>query len=124
MKKGMRSQCSPLSLRAQRVNQGEGLGVRRWKTEWSSGRACAGGLLIALSTLALVGCGPKSEGDKARGISAEMTTVRLAFFPNVTHAVALVGTGNGAFAKALGANVELKEQVFTAGPSEIEAVFG
>ena len=53
-----------------------------------------------------------------------MTTVHLAFFPNVTHAVALVGTGRGTFAQALGPTVKLEEQVFSAGPSEIEAVFG
>jgi NitT/TauT family transport system substrate-binding protein len=35
-----------------------------------------------------------------------------------------VGTGNGAFEKALGPGVKIEEQVFTAGPSEIEAVFG
>jgi NitT/TauT family transport system substrate-binding protein len=47
----------------------------------------------------------------------------LGFFPNLTHAAALVGTGNGAFQKALGSNVTLEERVFTAGPAEIEALF-
>jgi NitT/TauT family transport system substrate-binding protein len=42
----------------------------------------------------------------------------------VTHGVALVGTGKGFFAKALGSQVKIEEQSFTAGPSEIEAVFG
>ncbi len=75
--------------------------------------------LLALAVLA--GCGPNnSNGTNAAGI----TTVHLAFFPNVTHGVALVGTGKGFFAKALGAKVKIEEQVFNAGPSEIEAVFG
>lgn len=75
--------------------------------------------LLALSVLA--GCGPKSGSPTdANGV----TTVHLAFFPNVTHGVALVGTGKGLFAKALGSQVKIDEQIFTAGPSEIEAVFG
>lgn len=50
--------------------------------------------------------------------------VRLAFFPNVTHTVALVGTGRGTFASAFGTNVQVEEQSFNAGPAEIEALFG
>ncbi|MES2460026.1 MAG: ABC transporter substrate-binding protein [Armatimonadota bacterium] len=50
-------------------------------------------------------------------------TVRLAYFPNVTHGVALVGVGRGTFAEAIGKDVKLEKQVFTAGPAEIEALF-
>jgi NitT/TauT family transport system substrate-binding protein len=49
--------------------------------------------------------------------------VRLAYFPNVTHGVALVGVGRGTFADALGKDAKLQTQVFTAGPAEIEALF-
>src|SRR5258706_15305364 len=49
--------------------------------------------------------------------------IRLAYFPNVTHAVALVGSANGAFARAVGPNVQIQEQTFNAGPAEIEALF-
>ena len=38
--------------------------------------------------------------------------------------MALVGTGKGFFAKALGSQVKIEEQSFSAGPSEIEALFG
>ena len=79
------------------------------------------GVLSLLALAAVVGCGPRNHSDTdANGV----TTVHLAFFPNVTHGVALVGTGQGLFAKALGSHVKIEEQVFTAGPSEIEAVFG
>jgi NitT/TauT family transport system substrate-binding protein len=79
------------------------------------------GLLFLLALTASAGCGPRNHSDTdANGV----TTVHLAFFPNVTHGVALVGTGQGLFAKALGSRVKIEEQVFTAGPSEIEAVFG
>lgn len=86
------------------------------------------GLLSLLALAALAGCGPKNSSNSAAGGGAsgagEVTTVHLAFFPNVTHGVALVGTGQGLFAKALGSQVKIEEQTFTAGPSEIEAVFG
>lgn len=88
-------------------------------------------LLTAALLLSLIGCGPKgvektgsgSATPTASSNGGEPITVHLAYFPNVTHAVALVGTGNGAFVKALGPNVKIEEQSFTAGPSEIEALF-
>jgi NitT/TauT family transport system substrate-binding protein len=75
---------------------------------------------LLAAALALCGCGPKGE---TTGSGSGTTTVHLAFFPNVTHAVALVGTANGAFARALGPN-KIEERIFMAGPSEIEALFG
>jgi NitT/TauT family transport system substrate-binding protein len=50
-------------------------------------------------------------------------TVRLGYFPNLTHAVALVGVARGTFQKALGSNVTLQTKIFNAGPAEIEALF-
>lgn len=49
-------------------------------------------------------------------------TVRLGYFPNLTHPQALVGIGNGLFAKALGPNVKLETTPFNAGPAETEAL--
>ena len=51
-------------------------------------------------------------------------TLRLGYFPNVTHATALVGVDRGIFADALGAGVTLRTQTFNAGPEAIEALFG
>jgi NitT/TauT family transport system substrate-binding protein len=83
-------------------------------------------LLLTSAVLALAltgGCG-RGGGDKPSASGATATpTVRIAFFPNVTHAVALVGTGSGEFSKALGPNVRVEERTFTAGPAEIEALF-
>jgi NitT/TauT family transport system substrate-binding protein len=64
-------------------------------------------------------CGPSRPAITADG----RAIVRLAFFPNVTHAPALVGIARGTFANRLGPRVRLEEQVFNAGPVEIEAVF-
>jgi NitT/TauT family transport system substrate-binding protein len=65
----------------------------------------------------LAACG--SSGSKSSG----PVTLRLGYFPNVTHATALVGLGKGIFAKDLGSNVTLKTQTFSAGPAAVEALF-
>jgi len=49
-------------------------------------------------------------------------TVRIGYFPNISHAQALVGVANGTFERALeGTNVQYK--TFSAGPAAIEALF-
>jgi NitT/TauT family transport system substrate-binding protein len=54
---------------------------------------------------------------------AQQKVVRIGYFPNLNHAQAVIGLGNGDFQKALGSNVEVRTQVFNAGPSAIEALF-
>jgi NitT/TauT family transport system substrate-binding protein len=49
-------------------------------------------------------------------------TVKLGFFPNVTHAPALVGVAEGLFTKELGSGVNLKTFTFSAGPEASEAI--
>ena len=77
-------------------------------------------VLLALLTLTLIAC--SSNTSSSNGGSASVT-VRLGYFPNLTHAVALVGVARGTFQKALGTNVTLQTKMFTAGPAEIEALF-
>ncbi|MCS6776547.1 MAG: ABC transporter substrate-binding protein [Chloroherpetonaceae bacterium] len=72
--------------------------------------------VLALWSL-LSGCAPCCDAG------TDERVVQLGYFPNVTHGVALVGTGRGLFARALGADVRLKERVFAAGPSAVEALF-
>lgn len=58
------------------------------------------------------------------GATPEKKTLRLGYFPNLTHETAVIGAGNGDFAKALAKNnIELKTMTFNAGPSAIEALF-
>jgi NitT/TauT family transport system substrate-binding protein len=57
------------------------------------------------------------------GTPADEATLRLGYFPNVTHAPAIVGLNEGLFAEALGANVTVETTTFNAGPSVIEALF-
>lgn len=53
---------------------------------------------------------------------AKKLKVRVGYFPNITHAQALVGMGNGYFAQKLGSNVEIEPYLFNAGPSAMEAL--
>jgi NitT/TauT family transport system substrate-binding protein len=55
--------------------------------------------------------------------SGEKVTLRLGYFPNITHATALVGVEKGIFADKLGPNVTLQTQTFNAGPNAIDALF-
>jgi NitT/TauT family transport system substrate-binding protein len=55
--------------------------------------------------------------------SSESMTLRLGYFPNVTHAPAIVGVDTGTFQEALGENVTLETATFNAGTEAIEALF-
>jgi NitT/TauT family transport system substrate-binding protein len=54
--------------------------------------------------------------------SQEKKVLKIGYFPNINHAQAVIGIGNGDFQKALGNNTEIKSFVFNAGPSAIEAI--
>ncbi|HHW15730.1 MAG TPA: ABC transporter substrate-binding protein [Firmicutes bacterium] len=58
-----------------------------------------------------------------RGAAGSKVVLRLGYFPNITHAQAVLGVADGTFARALGPGVELQTKVFNAGPSVIEALF-
>jgi NitT/TauT family transport system substrate-binding protein len=55
--------------------------------------------------------------------TSEQNTLRIGYFPNINHAQAVIGLGNGDFQRALGDNVQVTTQIFNAGPSAIEALF-
>ena len=79
-----------------------------------------------LAAVALAGCGSDSKKDsQAGGVeqAAEKVTLRLGYFPNITHAPGLVGVENGLFAEKLGSNVTLESKAFNAGPAAVEAIF-
>jgi NitT/TauT family transport system substrate-binding protein len=61
----------------------------------------------------------------AAGLQAQQKplTLRVGYFPNLTHAQALVGRAGGQFDKALGPGIQIEWKAFNAGPSEIEALF-
>jgi NitT/TauT family transport system substrate-binding protein len=63
-----------------------------------------------------------SNGGISGGGSNEKKILRIGYFPNINHAQAVIGLGNGDFQKALGNNITIQPFVFNAGPSAIEAL--
>ncbi len=86
------------------------------------GRAPVGALLGALVLLTAACGGSSSPSTTATGDAEAPTKVRLGYFPNVTHATALVGVESGIFKAALGPNT-LDTKTFSAGPAAVEALF-
>ena len=83
-------------------------------------RAFAGGLAFSIL---LAACAPGSAPASAPATApADATTVRLAYFPNFTHAVGLVGVAQGSFQKSFGDAVKIDVKSFNAGPALIEAL--
>jgi NitT/TauT family transport system substrate-binding protein len=62
-------------------------------------------------------------GALASGVPKQgAVTLHLGYFPNVTHASAIVGVEGGIFQQKLGDNVKLDTSTFNAGPQVIEAL--
>lgn len=61
--------------------------------------------------------------DNDAGQRRDAVTLRLGFFPSISHATALTGVETGIFARHLGPDVTLKTATFHAGPAAIEALF-
>jgi NitT/TauT family transport system substrate-binding protein len=81
----------------------------------------AAALLFAL-TAVVASCGRDSATEgPAAAASSEPTTVRLGYFPNITHATAILGVDQGIFAAALGRD-RLETTTFNAGPAATEAL--
>ena len=79
------------------------------------------GVAVAMGLLAAACGGGGSSSSSAK--SSGHVDLRLGYFPNLTHATALVGVANGIFAKDLGPNVSLQTKTFNAGPAAVEALF-
>jgi NitT/TauT family transport system substrate-binding protein len=84
---------------------------------------------VLVLALGLAACSSKSSSSGSAGSSsatrppAPHVTLRLGYFPNLTHATALVGLKEGIFARALGPDVTLRTSSFNAGPAEVQALF-
>ena len=78
--------------------------------------------LAALTTGLLAGCGGGSATEKTSA-SGSPVALRLGYFPNLTHATAIVGIEKGIFAKALDGKATLEPKTFNAGPAAVESLF-
>ena len=84
--------------------------------------------VLAVGALLAAGCGDNGAATGSTPTVAGSpttttapTTVRLAYFPNVTHATAIVGVEKGIFAESLGAD-KLETKIVNAGPDAVTAI--
>ena len=77
---------------------------------------------ILVVSLAVSACASAPQPAGGAPITTDSVTVRLAYFPNFTHAAGLVGVAQGTFQKALGDGNKLDVKSFNAGPALIEAL--
>ena len=76
----------------------------------------------------LVGQDKSITGSTSQSVNAKADSLKIGYFPNLNHAQAIIGLSNGDFKKIINndknlGNISLKEFVFTAGPSAIEALY-
>ncbi len=82
----------------------------------SAARKLSAALLVLLLAAACQGQSDSSEkGDQAE-------TLRLGYFANLTHAVALAGLESGRLERSLGSETQLETRTFNAGPAAVEAL--
>ncbi len=75
------------------------------------------------AVLLMAACGSDdATTPTAEGTGASADTLRLGYFPNFTHAPALIGVQNGIFEEKLG-DVTLETTTFNAGGEAVEAMF-
>ena len=84
-------------------------------------------LLVLLLVVALgaAACGNDGESASAGTGAADEgpVTVRLGYFPNITHAPGIVADRAGLFADHTGEGVSIETSTFNAGPEAVEALF-
>jgi NitT/TauT family transport system substrate-binding protein len=86
-------------------------------------------VVVLLALLAVVGllsaCSRADDGSSSAsgGPTSPAPEVKLGYFPNITHAPALIGVSQNFFAQELG-QTKLTTQTFNAGPDEVNALLG
>lgn len=73
-------------------------------------------LAVFLGLVLLAGCGENPAEKKGKPV------IRVGYSPNITHAQALTGFGDGTFQQALGDSAVIEEHRFNAGPAGTEAL--
>ena len=76
-------------------------------------------MVVAGTALALTGVAWYATVQSDSGPDA----LRVAFFPNIAHAVPVVGMETGAFVESLGNTTRLEVLLFDSGPQAVEALF-
>ncbi|MDH5568417.1 MAG: ABC transporter substrate-binding protein [Nitrosopumilus sp.] len=55
--------------------------------------------------------------------TARENKLRIAYFPNISHAIPIVGIEKGFFEKSIGDEIKIETRVFDSGPQAIESLF-
>jgi len=76
------------------------------------GKIPAAVLVVILIALLVTGCGEKSNEK----------VVKVGYFPNLTHAPAIIGLNKGWFQEAVGQDTKISTKTFVAGPALMEAL--
>lgn len=95
--------------------------TRRHRSRRTLPIAVAVTLALAL-LLAACGSSSKDSASGGAGDGSSSVTLRLGYFPNVTHAPAIIGVQNGTFAAKLGSNVKLDLKTFNSGTEATTAL--
>ncbi|MFH1781943.1 MAG: aliphatic sulfonate ABC transporter substrate-binding protein [Patescibacteria group bacterium] len=80
-------------------------------------------LALVLGLALFLGASCQTGSTNTKGKTEEKQTIKLGYFPNITHAQAIVGMENGTFQEFLGDNVTIEPITFNSGTEEIEALF-
>ncbi|GAA1863752.1 ABC transporter substrate-binding protein [Pseudonocardia ailaonensis] len=90
-------------------------------------RSRAAVLAVLAATALLAACSRASEApatDAPAANASPAAELRLGYFPNITHAPAIIGVAQNTFAQELGTGTKLTTQTFNAGPDEVNALLG
>ncbi|WP_230207546.1 ABC transporter substrate-binding protein [Candidatus Nitrosocosmicus agrestis] len=77
-------------------------------------------LTMVVTAVALISA-PISVAS-AQSPDSSKKTLRIGYFPNITHSQAVIGLNNGDFQKIVGENINIETIRFNAGPSAIESL--
>ena len=102
------------------INKSEKVGFKIPKNLDNRGRQIILVFTMIITTVALISA-PISIAS-AQSLGNEKKTLRIGYFPNITHAQAVIGLNDGDFQKVLGNNVTVETVKFNAGPSAIESL--
>ena len=102
------------------INKSEKVGIKIPKNLDNRGKQIIMVFTMIITTIALISA-PISIAS-AQSLGDEKKTLRIGYFPNITHSQAVIGLNNGDFQKTLGDNVTVETFRFNAGPSAIESL--
>jgi NitT/TauT family transport system substrate-binding protein len=80
-------------------------------------------VLLAVVAAACGGDDASSATADTKGAGSDAVKVRLGYFPNITHAPAIIGVLGGQFAAHLPKGSSLQTATFNAGPEAVQALF-